>query len=79
MWGTDVWDVSSVTGPRYDFRAPTTVYNTSDDCLAEAGGSSGFTVQVTRTRSRDGEVDERRTWTTRYQPWNRVVCGPPPR
>jgi vancomycin resistance protein YoaR len=79
LWSTKYWDVRSVTGPRYNITRPTTVYNTSDDCTPESGGSPGFTVQVTRTVSRAGEVVENRTLTTRYQPWNRVVCGPPPR
>lgn len=78
LWGTDVWDVDSVTGPRYNFTAPGTVYNTSPTCIAESGGSSGFTVQVTRTRSRDGAFFDRQTWTTTYQPWNTVVCGSAP-
>lgn len=78
FWGTDVWDVESVTGPRYNFTQPTTVYNTSAGCTPESGGRSGFTVQVTRTRQRDGEPPETQTWTTTYQPWNTVVCGAAP-
>ncbi len=78
LWSTKVWDVDSVTGPRYNFTQPTTVYNTSAGCVPESGGKNGFTVQVTRTRSKAGEVVDRHTYTTRYQPWNRVVCGPPP-
>ena len=78
FWSTKVWEVSSVTGARYAFTAPTTVYNTSANCIPEPGGSSGFTVKVTRTRTMAGGEPEQQTWTTRYQPWNEVVCGPPP-
>lgn len=78
LWSTKVWNVESVTGPRYNFRAPTTVYNTSSTCTPESGGQSGFTVQVTRTRSMEGQAPETQTWTTTYQPWNRVVCSAPP-
>ncbi|WP_022918457.1 VanW family protein [Ruania albidiflava] len=78
MWGTDVFDVSISTGDRYDFTSPRTVYNTSPQCIPEGGGESGFTVQVTRTVKKGGEVVEQRTYTHAYSPWNRVVCGSPP-
>ncbi len=78
LWGTDVWDVESVTGPRYNFRSPTTVYNSSPGCTPESGGQSGFSVQVTRTRQQAGQAPETQTWTTTYQPWNKVVCGSAP-
>ncbi len=78
LWSTKVWDVESVTGPRYNITAPRTVYNTSADCTPESGGQSGFTVQVTRTRTRAGEAPETQKWTTTYQPWNRIVCGAAP-
>ena len=78
LWSTKVWDVTSVTGPRYNITAPRTVYNTSADCTPESGGQSGFTVKVTRTRERAGQAPETQTWTTTYQPWNRIVCGAAP-
>src|SRR5699024_774252 len=62
----------------YDFTSPRTVYNTSSQCIPEGGGQSGFSVQVTRTVKKGGEVVEQRTYTHAYSPWNRVVCGPPP-
>lgn len=78
MWGTDVFDVSITTGDRYDFTSPRTVYNTSSQCIPEGGGESGFSVQVTRTVKKDGEIVDQRTYTHAYSPWNRVVCGSPP-
>jgi vancomycin resistance protein YoaR len=78
FWSTKVWDVTSVTGPRYNITAPRTVYNTSANCTPESGGQSGFTVKVTRTRERAGQAPETQTWTTTYQPWNRIVCGAAP-
>lgn len=78
FWSTKVWTVESVTGPKYNFTAPRTIYNTSSSCTPESGGQSGFTIQVTRTRTREGQEPEKQTWTTTYQPWNRIVCGAAP-
>lgn len=78
FWGTKTWDVESVTGPRYNITRPRTIYNTSANCTPESGGQSGFTVQVTRTRTREGQEPESQTWTTTYQPWNQIVCGEAP-
>ncbi|MBZ2196525.1 VanW family protein [Occultella gossypii] len=78
LWGTDVFDVSIVTGGRYAFTSPQTVYNTSANCIPERGGSNGFSVDVTRTVTRDGEVVTDDTYSHRYSAWNRVVCGPAP-
>lgn len=78
LWGTKVWDVNIVSGQRYNIRQPTTVYNTSAQCTPESGGSAGFSINVTRTRAKDGQVVDRETLSTTYQPWNRVVCGSAP-
>jgi vancomycin resistance protein YoaR len=78
LWSTKVWDVETATGPRYAITQPRTVYNDSPTCTPETGGEPGFTVQVTRTRSKEGQAPEEQTWTTTYQPWNTVVCGPEP-
>lgn len=78
LWSTKVWDVESVTGSPYAFTQPRTVYSTASTCTPESGGKRGFTVQVTRTRTREGQEPETQTWTTTYQPWNNIVCGPAP-
>lgn len=78
LWGTDVFDVSISTGDRYNFTDPRTVYNEAGECTAEAGGKSGFSVQVTRTVKQDGDVVDQHTYTHSYDPWNHVVCGSPP-
>lgn len=78
VWGTDTFDVSIVTGSRYGFTSPRTIYNTSSSCTPESGGQQGFSVNVTRTVSAGGSLVEERTYSTTYQPWNRVVCGPEP-
>lgn len=80
LWSTKHWDTQITTGPRTNFTAPTTLYNTASDCEPEPGGRSGFTVTVQRIVSKDGvrndEFSRSYSWT--YQPWNKVVCGPKP-
>ncbi|SEE97285.1 VanW family protein [Ruania alba] len=78
MWGTDVFDVNISTSDKYNFTSPQTVYNPDPECHAEAGGQQGFTVDVTRTVSRGGEVVEHDAYSHTYSPWNRVICGEEP-
>ncbi|MHB1063055.1 MAG: VanW family protein [Georgenia sp.] len=78
LWGTHVWDVDIATSDHYDITQPDTKYNPREDCVAESGGQSGFTVTVTRQRVRAGSPAETEDWTWTYQPWHHIVCGEPP-
>ncbi len=78
LWGTKHFDVASHTSDRYNFTQPSTVYNTASTCVPHNSPEPGFTVTVTRTVSLDGAEVDRESWTTRYIPWDRVVCGSPP-
>jgi vancomycin resistance protein YoaR len=74
LWGTPYYTVASTTSPRQDVVQPKTVDDPSTSCIADAGGSPGFLVNVRRVVSRDGQVvkDETNSW--RYLPENKVVC-----
>ncbi|GAA3695376.1 VanW family protein [Zhihengliuella alba] len=78
LWGTKHWTVTSKTSDHYNLVQPETKYNEADQCVPESGGQPGFTVDVTRTRTSAEETlpPDRLRWT--YQPWHKVVCGPPP-
>ncbi|WP_324650771.1 VanW family protein [Georgenia sp. H159] len=78
LWGTEHFEVTSHTSDRFDFTEPTTVYNTAPTCVPHDSPERGFTVTNTRVVSLDGAEVKRQSWTTRYIPWDRVVCGPPP-
>jgi len=78
LWGTEHFDVTTTTSNRYNFTNPSTVYNTSASCVPNSNPERGFTVTVTRTVSLDGEQVDYNEWTTRYIPWDRVVCGAKP-
>ncbi|KAE8764263.1 VanW family protein [Georgenia thermotolerans] len=78
LWSTKVWDVNVTTSDHYNITKPTTVYNPAEKCIAESGGQYGFTVTVTRERSRAGQAPESQKWSWTYQPWNKIVCGEKP-
>ncbi|GAA1627776.1 VanW family protein [Georgenia ruanii] len=78
LWSTKVWDVKITSSDHYNITRPTTVYNPAEKCIAESGGQYGFTVTVTRERSRAGQAPESQKWTWTYQPWNKIVCGEKP-
>ncbi|WP_159619999.1 VanW family protein [Ruania rhizosphaerae] len=78
MWGTDVFDVTIDVSGRYNFTQPQTLYNPDPQCHAEPGGQQGFSVTVSRTVTRDGDVVEDDSYSHTYSPWNRVICGEEP-
>ncbi len=74
VWGVKTWDVKTTTSDHYNITSPTTVHNTSSKCTPEAGGKSGFSVTVTRTRTSADKTLPKETWNWTYSPWNRIVC-----
>ena len=80
MYSTKVWDIRSLTGPRYNYRAPGTRHLTTSDCEAFTG-YSGFDVDVTRIFRKHGEdaIDHTEKFHTSYIAADNVVCGPPPK
>ena len=80
MYSTKVWDITSKTGARYNFRAPATRTLTTADCLA-AVGYSGFDVDVTRFFSKPGSdaVEKSEKFHTSYIASDNVKCKAPPK
>lgn len=79
LWSTKYWDVQIRSSEKYGWTSPRTVYNESPTCQPESGGASGFTIDISRSVTLNGEDSEYSggySWT--YSPWNRVVCGAPP-
>ncbi len=80
LWSIPYWDVEIVSGNKHNFTSSKTIYNTQPSCKPESGGTQGFSINVTRTVSREGVVDEAASgtlsWT--YSAWPKVVCGPDP-
>jgi vancomycin resistance protein YoaR len=77
-WSTPYWEVRHSTSERSDVVQPSTVYNTSGDCISQPAGNPGFKVTVTRRLLLDGEVQREESNSWRYKPQDAIVCGPPP-
>lgn len=73
FWGDRQYTVDTTTSPRSDISEPDTFDDDSPDCL-DQGAVEGFTVTVTRTLSRAGDVVRSEAYTTTYQPSPGVTC-----
>lgn len=78
MYSTKVWDITSTTSDRYNFRPPKTRTLDTPDCYPNTG-YSGFDVDVTRYFRKPGsdEVVKTEKFHTAYTPSDTVVCKPP--
>ncbi len=78
MYGTKQYtDIKAEVGNRYNVTDFRTIYNTADNCAAQSGGV-GFTIDVDRVFYEGADEVDRETFTTRYSPAPKVVCGPDP-
>jgi vancomycin resistance protein YoaR len=78
FWSTRVWDeIQAGKSERSNYRAPTTIYDPSPECVSQAA-QSGFDVTVTRTFVRAGVAERTEEFSTRYIAEDRVICGPQP-
>lgn len=80
MYGTKVWDITTKTGARYNYRAPGTRYLQGPGCEPNSAPASGFDIDVWRYFHKPGSktVEKTEKFHTSYIANDRVVCGPPP-
>ncbi|MFY9262252.1 MAG: hypothetical protein GX483_05775 [Actinomycetaceae bacterium] len=76
LWSTKYYDVEVWQSAPYNYRAPTTKYNSAPDCVPSSYSSSGFTVNVGRKVTLDGVVVENSSYSWTYEPTPAVVCNP---
>ena len=78
MWSTKVWDITTKTSDRYNYRPPATRTLTTPDCYPNTG-YSGFDVDVWRYFHEPGrdEVVKTEKFHTAYTPSDTVVCKKP--
>ncbi len=74
FYGTKVWEIESVKGPRTNVKQPKTIRDDDGDCVTQSP-SPGFDVTVTRVFKRDGRQVRTERFATRYIPEDRVICG----
>jgi vancomycin resistance protein YoaR len=73
FWGDRQYTVDTDTSPRRNIVQPDSFDDDSEDCLTQTA-VEGFTVTVTRTLSRGGDVVHEDSYTTTYQPSPGVTC-----
>jgi len=78
LWGTKRYDeVLALSSGRSRPRPFGTEYVTRPDCTSSSG-MSGFDITITRVMKNAGVQVRRDSYTHRYLPEPRFVCGPPP-
>jgi vancomycin resistance protein YoaR len=76
MWGTKVWQIESISGPRTNPRTPKTVTDSGEDCVPQ-DPVAGFDITVTRVFSKGGAEVKRESTTTKYKAADKVICRNP--
>ena len=77
IWGTKVYDVESVAGPRTNPRSFTTIYSTAEGCVPQ-GGVEGFDIVVTRVIKQGGAEVKREDVKTVYRAADQIYCRAAP-
>jgi vancomycin resistance protein YoaR len=75
LWSTKYWSVETGIGQGYSYVAPRVIESTTDSCIPQASGGSGFQVDYWRIKTGpDGKALDRENWHWRYDPMNAIVC-----
>lgn len=74
FWGTKQYEVTAEKSGRYAYRSPRTITKTGPSCNP-GGGSTGFSVDITRIFSQNGTEAKRDGFTTTYIAGPKVVCA----
>ena len=77
VWSTKVYDVEAVKGPRTNVRPGKTITDNKATCVPQPDIVPGFDVTVTRVVKQGGAEVRRESYSTHYQPEDRVVCTNP--
>ncbi|HET7476648.1 MAG TPA: VanW family protein [Dermatophilaceae bacterium] len=76
FWGTKIWHIESVKGPRVNYRQPREVVDDSPTCVPQSP-QAGFDVTVTRLFQRGGRTVKQDSYTTHYIAEDDVTCTHP--
>ena len=76
LWGTPYYQVSIDNGTPHNYRAYQTQRQSGGNCVPYGGGTQGFDITVTRSRTKpDGQKLPDDVLSTSYDSDNPVVCG----
>jgi ABC-type Na+ transport system ATPase subunit NatA len=73
FYGTKVWDVEAVKGPRRNVVQPRTISDASPGCVMQSP-TVGFDVTVSRIFRKDGRQVRTSQFSTHYIPEDDVRC-----
>jgi vancomycin resistance protein YoaR len=73
FYGTKVWDIEAVKGPRRNIVQPRTIIDDSPGCVAQSP-TVGFDVTVSRIFRKDGRQVRTSQFSTHYIPEDDVRC-----
>ncbi|MGZ4600770.1 VanW family protein [Oryzihumus sp.] len=76
FYGTKVWDVEAVKGPRRNVKQPRTIVDDKPGCVPQSP-TPGFDVTVTRVFKRGGATVRTSQFSTHYIPEDDVRCTHP--
>jgi len=77
FYGTETWEVESVSSARRDATTGDTVHDPSPECSGQSS-IPGFTIDTTRIWRQGGEEVKRETNKWRYSAADEIICGPEP-
>ena len=76
IWSTHYYDVSITSSERYNYRPVQTITRPAGaGCQSYSGGSAGFDITVTRTRTAPDKTPPDDVLTTTYDADNNIECG----
>lgn len=75
LWSTKYWDVNVEVSPPYAHKPYQVIKQPAGpNCVPDPGGVNGFSVNYSRTVSREGKISEKRNYTHTYRPANSYLC-----
>jgi vancomycin resistance protein YoaR len=77
IWGTKVYDIEAIAGPRTDPKPFQTEYSTGEGCVPQ-DGVEGFKIVVTRVFKQGGVEVKREDIKTSYNAANQIYCRAAP-
>ena len=77
IWGTKVYDIEAIAGPRTDPKPFQTEYSTGEGCVPQ-DGVEGFKIVVTRVFKQGGAEVKREDIKTSYNAANKIYCRAAP-
>jgi hypothetical protein len=77
VWSTKVYDVEAVQGPRSNVKEGAEIVDDTPECVPQPQATPGFDVTVQRVLKQNGAVVKTESYTTHYNPEDKVTCTNP--